>query len=416
MSVEGRGSRSGIPVRLLVALLALGAAPIPTPSPTAMPPVLVEIDKIIREGFYDPKLKGADWAAAVSRASAELATAATPFAKNAVYDRLLATLDDSHTFRVPPGRLPERGWGTTGLRIGQDGDGYAVKGVLPGSSAERAGMRIGDRVLEIDGVRYGRDRVDFRDLFLVSEGPPGTFSEVGWQRGDAPPKTDRLVRAAEPPGDTLVWKSARVIRVGGKTYGYAHLWGMNAETALSIVDLLLDRKQTERARGGLEGWGAIEGFLLDARGNSGGYDPNILSTFLQGLWSAGDYYTITREGRRLEPPVYARLPVALLVNSGTASSGESLALKFRAHRIGPIVGETTAGMMSGGAAAERLSDGSTLWYTARAIEGLDGTSYEGKGVAPDVAVADRPATSEGGEDAIVASAIRALATPAVSSR
>jgi C-terminal processing protease CtpA/Prc len=191
---------------------------------------------------------------------------------------------------------------------------------------------------------------------------------------------------------------------------------MSAETALAVVDLLLDRQQAERARGGLEGWGEIEGFLLDARGNSGGYDPNILSTFLQGNWSAGDYYTITREGRRREPPAYKRLPVALLVNSGTASSGEALALKFRAHKIGPIVGETTAGMMSGGAAAERLSDGSTLWYTARAIEGLDGTSYEGRGVSPDVAVADRPAAREGGEDAIVEAAIRALATPAVSSR
>ena len=90
------------------------------------------------------------------------------------------------------------------------------------------------------------------------------------------------MRTVEPPGDTLVWKSARVIRVDGKPYGYAHLWGMSAETALAVVDLLLDRKQTERARGGLEGWGEIEGFLLDARGNSGGYDPNILTTFLAG--------------------------------------------------------------------------------------------------------------------------------------
>ena len=393
---------------------AISPAPAPTPAATA--PVLVEVDKIIREGFYDAKLKGVDWSAAVARASTELANARTPAETNAVYDRLLATLDDSHTFRVPAGRLPERGWGTTGLRIGQDGDGYAVKGVLPGSSAERSGMKIGDRVLEIDGVRYGRDRVDFRDLFLVSEGAPGTASEVVWKRGDAPLKTDRLLRVAEPPGDALVWKSARVVKVGGKPYGYAHLWGMSAETALAVVDLLLDRKQTERARGGLEGWGKIEGFVLDARGNSGGYDPNILSTFLQGEWSAGDFYTITREGRRLEPPAYKRLPVALLVNSGTASSGEALALKFRAHKIGPIVGETTAGMMSGGAAAQRLSDGSTLWYTARAIEGLDGTSYEGRGVSPDVAVADRPAAREGGEEAIVEAAIKALATPAVSSR
>ena len=396
-----RASRLAAVFLSAIAAVVLAAGPNP----------LAEIDKIIREGFYDAKLKGVDWSGAVARASAELAKATTPAEQNAVYDRLLATLSDSHTFRLPPGRLPERGWGTTGLRIGRDegGDGYAVKGVLPGSSAEKAGLKLGDRVLEIDGRKYGRERVNFRDLFFVSEGAPGTFSEVVWQRGDAPLRTERLARLAEESGDALVWKSARVVRKDGKAYGYAHLWGMSAETALAVVDLLLDRSLTARARAGLEGWGEIEGFLLDARGNSGGYDPNILSTFLQGQWSAGDYYTITREGKSLAPPLYKRLPVALLVNSGTASAGEALALKFRAHRIGPIVGETTAGMASGGAAAERLSDGSTRWYTARAIAGLDGKSYEGEGVAPDVVVADRPAAREGEPDAIVDAGLKALA-------
>jgi len=396
-----------------IAASASAQAPTPTPN-LPMPPVLVEVDRTIREGFFDPKLKGVDWDRAVARARDELLRAASLVEQNAVYDRLLATLSDSHTFRMPAGRLPERGWGTTGLRIGQDGDGYAVKGVLPGSSADRVGMRTGDRILEIDGRKYGRERVNFRDLFFVFEGAPGTFMQTTWQRGVGPPRLEHLARTAEESGDALVWKSARVIRRDGKAYGYAHIWGMSTETALAVVDMLLDRSETGRARRELAGWGDIEGFLLDARGNSGGYDPNILSTFLQGQWSSGDYYAISRDGKRLVPPVYDRLPVVLLVNSGTASAGEALALKFRAHKIGPIVGETTAGMASGGAAADRLSDGSMLWYSARAIEGLDGKSYEGQGVAPDVVVADRPAALEGQEDAIVEAAVKALASRAAS--
>lgn len=371
--------------------------------------VLDEIDRTVREGFWDPKLKGVDWSGAVARARAELSRARTASERDAAYDRLLATLADSHTFRVAAGRLPAGRWGSAGVRIGRDGDGYAVKGVVPGSPADRAGMRVADRVLSIDGRRYGPARVSFRDLFLVFEGAAGRPVEVTWRRdGESGSRTSRLTRVLEEPGDALVWKSARILRRDGRSYGYARLWGIGADTALAVVDLLLDRAEPPKARPVLKGWDAIDGFLLDVRGNSGGYDPNILTTFLRGRWSAGDYWLRTRDGRRLVPPEYRPLPVALLVNSGTASAGEALALKFRAHRIGPIVGEVTAGMASGGAHAHRLSDGSALWLSAAKIEDADGRSYEGEGVPPDAVVADRPGAA-GGEDAIVEAAIRALA-------
>ena len=405
MRVESR-SRLFAGVGLCVFLAT--ARPV-APQETSLPPVLEEIDRHVREEFWDPKLKSIDWEGAVKRAASELGKAKDAAERNEIYDRLLANLDDSHTFYVPAGRLPERGWGTVGLRIGRDGDGYAVKGVLPGYAADRAGMRPGDAVLSVGGRRYGKERVNFRDLFLVFEGLPGGELEVVWQpAGAAAPRTDRLKREREEPADTLVWKSARVLRRDGRAFGYARLWGIRAESALALVDLLLDRAEAARARPELSGWDTIEGLLLDARGNSGGYDPNILATFLRGQWSAGDYVEIVRGARRLVPPVYKKLPVALLVNSGTASEGELLALRFRAHGIGPVVGEETAGMGSGGAAAIKLSDESTLWLSRRAIEDKDGRSYEGRGFTPDVLVADRPPASAGQEEAIVEAGLKAL--------
>lgn len=379
------------------------AAAAQTPAPAKLPPVLAEIDRQIREGFFDPKLNGADWSGAVAKAAAELSRTPAPSAEeqNAIYDRLLALLKDSHTFRLPAGRLPEREWGTAGVRIGRDGDGYAVKGIIPGSSADKAGLRLGDRVLAVDGKPYGKTRVNFRDLFFAFEGAPKSTIDVTWQRPGEPARTSKLLLEYEEPGERLVWNSARVLRRDGKTYGYAHVWGLSAETALAVVDMLLDRDEVARVRPSLAGWGELSGFVLDVRGNSGGYDPNILPTFLRGQWSTGDYYLVSRDGKRLTPPAYKELPVALLVNSGTASAGEALALKFRAHKIGPIVGEETAGMASGGAGAHALPDGSLLWFTARTVEGLDGRHYEGEGVVPDVA-------ATGSEDAIIDRAIRAL--------
>ncbi len=371
-------------------------------------PALAEIDRRIRENFWDAKLKGVDWTAAVSRASAELSRARTGGDRDAAYDRLLDSLTDSHTFRLPAGVVPATGWGTAGLRIGREGEGFAVKGLLPGGSAEGAGMKLGDRIVSIRGRKLPPGRLRFRDMFLALEGFPRASMEVAWRRGEEAVRTSTLILSPEPPGDSLVWKSARIVRRGGKAYGYARMWGVSAETALALVDLLSDRAESARIKPELAGWEDIEGFLLDVRGNSGGYDPNILTTFLRGRWSAGDYWVESRDGRRLAPPEYKPLPVALLVNSGTASSGEALALKFRRHGIGPIVGEDTAGMLSGGASIAPLPDGSTLWYSARAIQDEGGRSYEGRGVPPDIAVADRPAAAPGEEDAVIEAAVREL--------
>jgi tricorn protease len=377
----------------------------------ALTAALAEIDRRIREEFWDAKLPGVDWPAAVEKCAAELAVAKTAAERDAAYDRLLARLEDSHTFRVPAGRLPDTHWATAGLRIGKTGDGYAVKGLLPGGSAERAGMKTGDRILSIGGKAYGAARVNFRDLFLVLEGPERGRVEVVWQPAGGKPKTSALALEPEPPGDALVWQSARVLRRDGRAFGYARMWGMSTETALALVDLLSDRTESSRAKAELAGFDGIEGFLLDVRGNSGGYDSSILGTFLRGRWSAGDYWVKSRGVRREVPPEYRPLPVALLVNSGTASSGEALALKFRQHAIGPIVGEETAGMLSGGANTARLSDGSALWFSWRAIEDSAGRSYEGRGVPPDVSVSDRPGAAPGEEDAIIEAGIRALAAP-----
>jgi C-terminal processing protease CtpA/Prc len=50
-----------------------------------------------------------------------------------------------------------------------------------------------------------------------------------------------------------------------------------------------------------------------------------------------------------------------------------------------------------------------LWLTREAIESLDGKSYEGHGIDPDVPVADRPPARAGQEEAAIEAGLKALA-------
>ena len=272
-------------------------------------------------------------------------------------------------------------------------------------------MRVGDRVLAVGGRRYGTERVNFRDLFFVFEGKAGTDVAVTWKPGGAAEeKTSLLRREPEEPGDTLVWKSARVITRGGKKYGYLRLWGMSAETALAAVDLLLDRDESARAKPELAGWASIEGVLLDVRANSGGYDPNILTTFLRGQWSAGDYEVVTRDGRRLVAsglsPAARGAPRQLRHGErGRGARAEVPRARDRPDRGGDDGGDALGRRR--GRRGSRTARRSVI--SRRAIRDRDGNSYEGRGVAPDVAVPDRPPAAPGQEDAIVEAGIRALA-------
>ena len=337
-----------------------------------------------------PTLKGVDWGAAVARRRRRADPGADAEGPGRdLRSAALATLSDSHTFRVPPG-FPERGWATAGLRIGRDGDGYAVKGVLPGSSAEREGLQ--DRRPRALGRRQVV-RVASAPTSATSSSSSkalaGSSVAVTWKPASSAGRgRSDLKREPETAGDALVWKSARVIERGQEDLGLpAPLGDQRRDRARGRGPAARPRRGRASAARAAQ-LGSDRGAASRRPRQQRGIRPEHPDDVPARAWSAGDYAVITREGRRIVPPTYQRLPVALLVNSGTASAGEALALKFRTHRIGPIVGEETAGMASGGAAAGRLSDGSTLWLSRRAIEDLEGNSYEGRGITPDVTLPD----------------------------
>jgi len=77
--------------------------------------------------------------------------------------------------------------------------------------------------------------------------------------------------------------------------------------------------------------------------------------------------------------------VILLVNEDTRSGKEIFAYGFKKYHYGKIVGTRTAGAVLG-ARPYFLSDGSMLYLAGEACM-TDGENLEGKGIIPDIEVA-----------------------------
>jgi carboxyl-terminal processing protease len=258
------------------------------------------------------------------------------------------------------------------VRRGTDGT-LRVASVQQGSPADRAGVRVADELVTVDGrsVR-GRSVVD-----VVAElrGAAGTVVAVGLQRGGRDFAV-RLVRVALSDDDVAVSRLSDTVvrlRVAAFTRGVGR-W-------------VRDEVAAEQRR-------HIGGLVLDLRDNPGGLLDEAVETasaFLDG----GPVVSYSRRGS--PPRVLDALgngdtatPLVVLVDGGTASAAEVVAAALQDRGRAVIIGSRTFGK---GSVQEpsQLSDGSALELTVGRYYTPNGHSLDGVGITPDVQVrADAP--------------------------
>lgn len=220
-----------------------------------------------------------------------------------------------------------------GVQILRHQDGVYIQSAVPGTPAARAGLRYGDRIIEIDGKdarEWSSDEVS-RNV----RGERGKQVELTVERaGQEAPQHIKIVRGAVP------LPSIRNVFMVGPNTGYIGLVGGFQETTdeelLSAISDL--RKQNMRQ------------LVLDLRGNTGGLLDKaikVASTFLP-----RDQVVLSVKGRSeySESAVYKStdnepedLPLVILINRNTASASEIVAGAIQDHGRGLIVGETSFG-------------------------------------------------------------------------
>ena len=379
-------------IRVIAAFLviAFGVASGPVAArDAASTAVFDEAARIVRNNFYDRKMHGVDWDAAVERHKAGYANAGTDKDRSAAINALLGELEASHmihTTREDPRYYELVDIFRYGLRrdirkhfpngISYSGIGIAtreiegktfVSAVFAGFPADEAGIAVGDEIVSIDEAPF--------EAVGSFEGKVGSTVKVGLRRargGDVVTVDVRPQRIE--PGEAFrkaMRQSARVIEADGKRIGYIRVLSYAGERYQHIL-------MEELASGTLKDADAL---IWDLRDGWGGAQPRYLDLFNV----RGPDMTLTeRSGEVSYGNFKWRKPVAMLVNGGTRSGKEVLAFGFKSYGYGEVIGSRTAGALLAGR-GYLLSDGSFLMVAVNDVA-VDGERLEGKGVTPTVTV------------------------------
>ncbi|MCR5414987.1 MAG: hypothetical protein K6F50_09730 [Kiritimatiellae bacterium] len=375
---------------------------------------------LLRDGYRDSAMNGADWPAAREkyRLAARYAPCWNAFAH--VVNMMHAELDSSHLGFSAKGvskerwaKFPwDRGWDISTAHLGvrfdrsHEGRGWLVRDVIAGSGADRGedGVLPGDTVVSVDG----RVVMPGMDPSLVLNGPLPHKFRIELERGGK-----RLVRELDGMSHSEARMKMRVAEVEKiralarekGNFGYIAVDSMDEENADAFTDEVF-----------AECFGR-DGLIVDVRFNTGGSTAERLIDILCGNRHVRSLYRgMKKEGYIMERcgrPIVAEMPVVVLMNSRTFSNGEVFAHAMRTLGRGKLVGEETAGSVITTYGEEILDYGVARLPRAGVFR-MDGVDMEGNGAKPDVEVAITPADIAAGRDPQLSAAFDLLASEVLS--
>lgn len=264
-------------------------------------------------------------------------------------------------------------YGGVGLEVA-DRDGYiTVIAPIPGTPGARAGLRPGDRIVEVDGRSVDGWLTD--QAVDLLRGRPGTTVRMGIRR----PGADVVIHFDVTRAQIHVPSVPFATMLDGGV-GYVPLLIFNRTTTKEVraaIDSLVAEGMTSlvldlrRNRGGLltEGVGLTDLFL----------DPGMDIVEIRSRASAPEKYAA------LVDQSYPDLPVVVLVGYGSASAAEIVAGALQDHDRALLIGSTTYGKGSVQSLFP-LSGGNVLklttarWFTpsGRSIE-MESADQEARG-------------------------------------
>lgn len=243
---------------------------------------------------------------------------------------------------------------------------------LEGTPADKAGVRAGDKIIAIDGE--STEGITITEAAVKIRGETGTTVTLTVVHTDGSTEEIPIVR------DTITVDSVSSKLVNDDRIAYIRLSRFDNQVVVNL-DVALNGFDFD----------ALDGVILDLRNNPGGLMNaaiSVSSRFVdegivvstksrisgeQSYWSTGN--------------VLPNLPLAVLINGGSASASEITAGAIRDHQMGILIGEQSFGK----GVIQQLftyNDGSALKLTTGEYTTPLGHTVHDIGLTPDIIITE----------------------------
>lgn len=296
-------------------------------------------------------------------------------AKDNIYKAYLSSYGDKYTMYYTADEYKALKESTNGKFYGigavcqlSGEGGVLLVDVYDNGAGYQAGLRSGDRVVNVDGREI--TDMELSSAVALIKGDKGTSVTLEVIRG-----TERLTFSAVRDA------------VEAKTVSYTLLDNNIGYLSISQFEEVTT-KQFKAAVEDLQSQG-MKGLVIDIRNNPGGLLDTVVGMLKYMLPDGLIVYTEDKQGNRKEYKGQDNdefnLPLAVIVNGNSASASEIFAGAIQDYGKGTIIGTQTygKGIVQ---TVKPLTDGSAIKFTIAKYFTPKGQDIHGKGVTPDMVV------------------------------
>ncbi|MFH1894678.1 MAG: S41 family peptidase, partial [Patescibacteria group bacterium] len=288
-----------------------------------------------------------------------------------------------------------------GMEIGVKNGQLQVVSPLENTPAQRAGLRAGDSILEINGTSTQGMAAD--QAVNLIRGPKGTevvllIGREGWKET----KEFRLIRdIIQVPSLKLEFKDLQ----NGEKVAYLVLYQFSEKSHYAFNQAAIDILNSEAKK-----------IIFDLRNNPGGY-LEVAQSISGWFINRGQIVVIedfgNGQGQEIYksegPSSFSDYPIVVLINGGSASAAEILAGALRDNKGAKLVGEKSFGKGSVQELSD-LRDGSSIKITVAKWLTPNGNLITDVGLEPDFKVVRTDQDYEDGKDPQLDKAIEIIKT------